>query len=242
VEVSAPVTVADEVDRHGDLANVPCGLDSLFWRGAVRPALRALARLGGARPDVITGVAIDLEPAAGRYAAMGFCDADWREGLAGLGVDSAERRRLEPLPPVARYDTLMQRGLLDAYYGALESAVGARAAALRAELRRLHPDLRFAFRTSRAPLDWFALGMLRGFSTPDVPVYLWTAEPRIATLLPRYGERGITALSAVRLEPVVRSASEWQRLRPLVFREHDGFWLPAAGADTLGRLLRRFVK
>jgi hypothetical protein len=236
------VTVADEVDRHGELANVPCGLDSLFWRGAVRPALRALARLGGARPDVITGIAMDLEPAAGRYAVMGFCEADWREGLAGLGIDSIERRRLEPLPPVARYETLMQQGLLEAYYDALEAAVSARAAALRAELRRLHPDLRFAFRTSRAPLDWFSLGMLRGFSTPDIPAYLWTDDPRIARLLPRYRDRGITVLSAIRLEPVVRSADEWQRLRPLAFREHDGFWLPAAGADTVGRLIRRFVK
>ena len=237
-----PVTVADEVDRHGELAALPCGLDSLFWRGALRPALRALARLGGARGDVITGIALDLQPAADRYAVMGFCEADWREGLAGLELDSLERSRLAALPPVARYDTLLQRGLLDGYYGALEAAVSARAATLRAELRRLHPDLRFAVRADRAPLDWFSLGIMRGFSTPDVPLYLWTAEREVSALLRSYGDRGIMAVSAVRVVPRGTTSADWQRLRPLVFTEHDGFWLPAAGADTVGRLIRRFVK
>lgn len=237
-----PVTVADEVDRHGALAPLPCGLDSLFWRGAIRPAFRALTRLGGGGADVVTGVAIDLEDAGDAYAGMGFCEADWRAGLAGLNIDSATFATLLPLPPVARYDTLMQRGLLDAYYGALERAVGERAAALRAELRRLHPDLRFALRAQGAPLDWFSLGLLRGFSTPEVPLYLWTDERDVRSLLHRFAERDITALSAVRLEPSGTAQADWQRRRPLAFTEHDGFWLPAAGADTVGRLIRRFVR
>lgn len=237
-----PVTVADEVDRHGELGALPCGLDSLLWRGALRPALRALTRLGGGGTDVVTGIAIDLGSAPDGYAGMGFCGADWRAGIARLDLDSAAAAWLLALPPVARYDTLMHRGLLERYYAALEAAVAERAAALRAELRRLHGDLRFAVRAESAPDDWFSMGLLRGLSTPEVPLYLWTADHEVQALVRRYAEGGAAVLTAVRLEPRGTRNAEWRQRRPLAFGEHDGFWLPAAGADTVGRLLRRFVR
>lgn len=237
----APTALAptgeEEVDRHGALVDLPCGLDATWWRDALRPALRTLARLGGARPDVIAGIAIDLDPLAGRYAGLGFCDSDYREGLAALPIDSAQRGRLATLPPVARYAALRQRGLLDPYYAALETAVAARAGALRLELRRLHPDLRFAVRAARGPTDWFSLGLLRGFATHDLPLFLWTEERQGRALLARYRARDIAAVSAVRLDP-----EHMGSVRPMVFTEHEGFWLPTAAADSVARVIRRFVK
>src|SRR5437867_678168 len=135
---------ANEVDRHGRLIPIPCGLDSLYWRGALRPTYRIMARLGGARPEVLAGVALDLDSAMAYFRGSGFCDADYRVGLAALGLDRAEMERLESLPPVVRYDTLLERGWLGGYYNGLEAAVAERAIVLRADLRRLHPDLRFA--------------------------------------------------------------------------------------------------
>ncbi|HXM37795.1 MAG TPA: hypothetical protein VN908_03945 [Gemmatimonadales bacterium] len=231
-----PSLGADELDRHGELVAAPCGLDTAFWHGALRPTFRALARLGGARPDLIAGIALDLDTASSRYGGSGFCDADYRDGLAALGFDRAEVERLAALPPVARYDTLLERGLVGRYFETLEASVAERAVALRAELRRLHPDLRFAFRATEAPADWFSLGLLRGLSTREAPVLLWTREP------PRYRERGIVALSAIMVDPRLVSAHEWGRLRPLVFGEHDGFWLPRATTDSVGRLIRRLSK
>ena len=242
-----------EVDVRGDTAAVWCGLDSLLWRGALRPAYRALARLGGERgTDLVAGVAVDLDVPQDGYAAAGFCDATYREGLRALDLDSAEAGRLAILPAAARYDALLETGLLSRYEAALEGLVAQRAAALRAEARRLNPDLRFAFRSAHVPADWFSLGLLRGFSAPDAPVLLWTREPRVRDVLEHYRARGIFALSAVGLTPERVAANEWARLRRLAFLEHDGFWLSWAAtdvpttktvrADSLGRLIRRLAR
>ena len=235
---------AGEVNRHGDLMPVACGLDSLFWRETFRPAQRTLARLGGARPDVITGVALDLDSAATYYRGSGFCDADFRIGLAGLGLDSADLRSALTLPPRVRYDTLLERGWLQRYFSALEAAVAERAVALRGELRRLNPDVRFAFHASEMPADWFSLGLLRGFSSRDAPALLWIRERRVGELSRRYHEREIYGLAAVRLVPdrATFVPGEAARLHRLVFTEGAGFWLDAAATDSLGRVIRRFVR
>jgi hypothetical protein len=245
-----------ELDLRGDTAAVWCALDSLFWRGALRPAYRALARLGGGGgqrgSDVVAGVALDLDVAKGGYAAAGFCDATYHEGLRALDHDNAETERLAALPAGARYDALMERGLLARYQEVLERLVAQRAATLRAELLRLNPELRFAFRSAQMPSDWFSLGLLRGFSVPDAPVFLWTREPRVRELLQHYRARGIFALSAVGVRPERIALSEWPRLRRLAFVEHDGFWLRwidappplprVLHADSLGRLIRRLAR
>ena len=247
--------VPPELDLRGAPAAVACALDSLFWRGALRPAYRALARLGGGGgraggggSDWVAGVALDLDVTEGGYAATGYCDATYQEGLRALGGDKAETEQLATLPAAMRYDALLERGLLGRYQDALERLVAQRATTLRTELQRLNPDLRFAFRSAQVPSDWFSLGLLRGFSAPDAPVLLWTREPRVREVLQHYRARGIFALSAVGLAPERVVASDWPRLRRLAFVEHDGFWLPwieaprSLHADSLGRLIRRLAK
>jgi hypothetical protein len=235
---------ADEINRHGDLIPVACGLDSLFWRQTLRPAFHALTRLGGARPEVITGVGVDLDSAMTYYHGSGFCDSDFRVGLAGLGLDSADLSRALALPPAARYDTLLERGWLARYFSALEDGVAERAVTLGAELRRLHPDLRFAFHASRSPADWFSLGLLRGLSTREAPVLLWLSEPRARDLVRGYRERQIYGLAAIRIEAdrTTFAPSAAARLHTRVFSEGAGFWLDGTVTDSLGRVIRRFVK
>ena len=242
--LAIPSQGADEVDRHGALTPIACGLDSLYWRGALRPVYRTMTRLGGARPEVIAGVALDLDSAMTLFSGSGFCDADYHVGLAALGLDPAETERLTVLPPAVRYDTLLERGWLSRYFEALQAAVAERAAGLRGELRRLHPELRFAFHATEVPADWFSLGLLRGFSTRDAPALLWLRERRARALLRHYRDREIYALSAVGLEPdrATFAPAEAARLRLAVFGENAGFWLIGAATDSLGRVIRRFAR
>jgi hypothetical protein len=227
-----------------------------------------MIHLNGVRPEVIAGVALGLDSAMTLYRGGGFCDADYRVGLGALGLDRSETERLATLPPVVRYDTLLERGWLGRYYEALEDAVSERAIVLLGELRRVHPDLRFAFHASDLPADWFSLGLLRGFSSRDAPVLLWLQERRGQQgreLLRQYRARGIFALSALRLTPDritlapgtaagaggagagrtsagAGASAELSPLRYAVFTDHAGFWLDRTATDSLGRLLRRFAK
>ncbi|PYO73449.1 MAG: hypothetical protein DMD64_07180 [Gemmatimonadetes bacterium] len=164
--------------------------------------------------------------------------------MAALGLERAEIERLAALPPAVRYDTLLERGWLSRYFQGLEDAVAGRASVLRGELRRLRPDVRFAFHTSDAPTDWFSLGLLRGFSSPDAPIFLWLREDTRPTLARRYRVRDVFALSAIGLEPVraTFAPAELSRLRFAAFTEHAGFWLDGAATDSLGRVIRRFAK
>jgi hypothetical protein len=244
--VALPAQGTNDLNRRGDPVPIACGLDSLFWRETLRPVYRALARLGGARPEVISGVALDLDSATTLYRGGGFCDADYLVGLRGLALDSAESDRLAAVPPAARYDTLLERGWLNRYYVALQGAVAERAAALRADLRRSRPDLRFAFRSTEVPTDWFSLGLLAGFSSQDAPALLWLRDrgTRGRALRRHYRDLEIYVLSAVGLEPdrATFTPGEQARLRSAVFREHAGFWLTGAATDSLGRVIRRFAR
>ncbi len=185
-------------------------------------------------PGIIAGIALDLDSAMTYFRGSVFCDADYRAGLAALGLDRTEMERLAGLPVAVRYDTLLERGWLHGYFEGLEAAVAERAALLRGELQR----------TSVVPADWFTLGLLRGFSSPDAPVLLWLKERRGRALLRRYQERNVFALSALGMEPdrATFAPTEWQRLRFAAFREHAGFWLDGAATDSLGRVIRRFTK
>ena len=86
--------------------------------------------------------------------------------------------------------------------------------------------------------------MLQGFSTADAPALLWLRERRAGELLARYRERGIYALSALRLEADRNTFApgEWNRLRPVVFGGHSGFWLDRGAPDSIGRMIRRVVR
>jgi hypothetical protein len=163
-----------------------------------------------------------------------------------LGLDREESDRLAALPPPERYDTLLERGWLARYFDALQAAVAQRATVLLGELRRLHPELRFAFHATAAPADWFSQGLLRGFSAADSPVLLWLHDDAGGgrALLRRYQARQIYALSALGLEPTraTFAASEAARLRSSVFGDNSGFWLDGAASDSLGRVIRRFAR
>lgn len=240
---------------RGEPARSGCLLNPEYWSGALLPAIRVAARLAAAHRDLIPAIVIDLGPtpsATRRFDA--YCDADFHAGLdqmvrAGV-LDTARATRLGALAPAARYDSLLEGGLLGSYDAALEQVVADRSAALRAEARRIRPGLDFALRADAAPADWFALGLLRGFSQPGDPVLLFSREVRMRAVARRYQERGAGVIAALELTPGRVPPGGWPRLRRALFDENDGFWLdgPAAlaagggGGDSVGRQMRRLIK
>src|SRR6267143_915695 len=257
-EFRLPVDTA--VQTAADTTAAWCALDPRYWAEGMGPSYRALARLAATRTDLIPAIALDLDPPGRRPADDPLCDAAWRAALAGLPRDSLFPReraeRFAALPPPARYDSLLESGLLGSYYAALEEAVAERSAALRAELRRIRRDLGFAFVSRRPPLDWYALGLLRGFSAPETPVLLWTPEGRTRDLLVGARSRGIVAVHAVGVAPGNIPAGAWPRLSRVVFGENDGCWIGSLqtllsaprtaegrlSPDSLARAIRRLTR
>jgi hypothetical protein len=220
-----------EVDARGDTVAPWAALDPRWWDEALRPAVRAVARLAAEQAELVPGIVLDL-PAFGMGA--GFADPTFRTGLTALPADSA----LLALPPAARFDSLLERGHLAAFYESLEGAVAQRAALLRQDLRRLAPGRGVGLRI-RQPLDWFTLGLIRGLGDSTAAVWLFTDEARWPALR-------LAVIPILRLSPDFVPDASWSRLTDVVFAQNGGFWLeigqPAAVPDSLAQLVRRLSR
>ncbi|HKV72470.1 MAG TPA: hypothetical protein VJN62_14550 [Gemmatimonadales bacterium] len=229
-----------------------CLLDPGYWNAALVPGMISLARLAAQHQDLIPAVAIDLErePSSTQPAAT-ICEADFDAGIDAMVKDSAvtagEAADLKKVAPQDRYDVLLNEGLVDDLFEALERVTTTRASDLRNRLLRIRPGLMLAVRAAAPPQDWFGRGLLRGWSSPAVPVILLTRDPSSRQTNRRYRGRGINVLTAFQLVPQGIAPAAWAGLRPLAFRENDGFWLDARrsgispGNDSTWRLVRRLV-
>jgi hypothetical protein len=253
IPVIRPASARVRVDTsargiRGDSLTLWCALGTEFWNAALAPAYRSVARLAAQRPDLVPAVVLDLSLPDGGYT-MGhdFCDATYRAALGAMELDGTRLTSLAALPVEVRYDSLLDAGLLAAYYGSLERLVAARAGVLRREARAFAPELVFAFKSHSVPADWFTLGLLAGFGGAGPPLLLWTHEPHGRALAASYRGRGIRVLHAMGIAPAALGAGAWARLRYLVFEESDGFWLSAepdarAPNDSVARLIRRLSR
>lgn len=234
----------------------PCILDDSLWSGTVAPAVRILAERARARGGPIAGVTFAVVPAAGGTAPPELCDANLRASLRRMGRDTAWIERFIALPLAARYDALLEEGMLDGYFVALEAELAARAARLAVATRQRAPALLFALWTSDPPADWRTFGLARGLGLDQRAVLLWDAEPLPGAILAAYRRRSVRPVHVLQLRPEQVPPQSWARLHAAVFDSSAGFWLgpietlmtdprTAAGplpADSLERLLRRLVQ
>ena len=223
-----------ELDARGDTVAPWAALDPRLWDEALRPASRAVARLAAEQQDLIPGIVLEV-PAYG--TASGFGEPTFRVGLAAIPGDSAWKAALAMLPAAARYDSLLERGRLAAFYAALEAAVTQRATQLRNEVRRFAPGRNLGIRLGGPTFDWFTSGLIRGLGDSAAAVWLFTDEARTAA---RAG-----AISVLRLTPARVPPPSWNRLTDVVFAANGGFWLDdmsGPGTDSLARLVRRLTR
>jgi hypothetical protein len=226
-----------------------CALDPALWNRLASGA-RVLSRLAARHAELIPAVGFGLDETTRSWSGPAFCDATWQAGLAALSRDSTLTRqrlvRLTAVPLAARYDSLLEGGLLAAYDSGVTLVVVQRAAALRADLRRIRRDLLFAIVMDRSPTDWFTRSLVRGMSAPGTPVLLFSPDRRAREVFEAVGD--VNLLHAMRLDPAELLAGGGARLGHAVFRDQDGFWLGPAEAflagpsDSLARQVRRLTK
>ena len=239
-----PLVVPRDLEPPGDTAGPPCPLDDALWT-KIASGMRVLSRFAASRSELIPAVGIELDATTRSWSGMPFCDAAWQAGIAALpkhpALTKARLTALAAVPLVARYDTLLENGLLAEYDSAVSRVVEQRAAAIAQDARRQRRDLMVAVVLARSPDDWFTRSLVHGLTAPNSPAIVLSADPRARQIL------GIV-LHAIRLDPAQLSAGGTSRLSPMVFREQDGFWLGPAESvfvgtgDSLARLVRRLSK
>jgi hypothetical protein len=234
----------------------PCVLDDSLWNGTITPAVRVLAERARVRGSPLAGVTFALEAGAADSLAPELCDANLRAALQRMGRDTAWIAAILALPQDARYSALLEGGLLDPYFVALEAELASRAARLGLLAHQRAPALLFALWTTEPAADWRSFGFARGLGMDGGAILLWDAEPMPGALLAAYRRRNVRPLHVLRLRPEQLPPQSWSRLHAAVFDASDGYWLgpierlmadpqTAAGplpADSLERLVRLLVK
>lgn len=247
-----PVVLPRELEAPSDTATPPCPLDAALW-GRIASGVRVLARFAVSHTELIPAVGIELDETTRPWIPIPFCDAAWQAGLGSLPHDSTLARarlaRLAAVPLAARYDSLLESGLLAAYDSGVSRVVRQRAAALAQDVRRQRRDLMLAVVVPHSPADWFTRSLVDGLATPNAPTLVMSPDPRARALLAADGATGgAIILHAIRLDPALLSAGAMGRLAPAVFHEQDGFWLGpgeslfVGPSDSLARLVRRLSK
>jgi hypothetical protein len=227
----------------------PCALDPALWSRLASGA-RVLARLAARHTELIPAVGFGLDETTRSWSGLAFCDGTWQAGLGALSQDATLTRRrlarLTAVPLAARYDSLLEGGLLAAYDSGVRRVVVQRATALRADLRRIRRDLLFAVVLDRSPTDWFTGSLVRGLAAPGTPVLLFSPDRRAREVLESAGD--VNLLHAIRLDPAELLSGGAARLGRAVFNDQDGFWLGPAEAllagpsDSLAHQVRRLTK
>jgi hypothetical protein len=234
----------------------PCILDDSLWDGTIEPVVRVLADRARIRGGPLAGVTFVIESAVADTGAPELCTANLRAALRRMGRDTAWIERLVTLGPDARYGELLEGGLLDPYFVALEAEVAARAAGVARLAHQRAPGLLFALWTGDPPADWRSFGLARGLGVDGGPVLLLDAEPLPGALRAAYRRRNVRSVHVLRVRPEQIPPQSWGRLAAVVWDSSDGFWFgpietltadpqTAAGplpADSLARLVRHFVR
>jgi len=129
------------------------------------------------------------------------------------------------LIPAQRYVWLRDRGLLRVFFLLLENESEKLGRLIRERIHAINPDFIFGAYQGALPDTWFYRGIIRGLSTPEMPMIWMSFQVLSAADVDRFWSRGCHILSAtalmlgtfpVREYPAAMAAGRWF---------HDGYWI-----------------
>jgi len=206
-------------------------LDLRLWNEMIIPELEEIAKFG-TRHSSVKGATIDFEmygyePVIFYPEAVGFEDVAYRAFLRGAEgyVDADLLAQAARLAPEQRYTWLRDRGLLDTFYLILENESEKLGRIIRQRIHAIHPKFIFGAYQAGLPYSWFYRGLMRGLSTPAMPMIWMSFQSLSGADVDRFWTRGQHMLNAAALMLGTHPIAQWKDVMMTGRKFHDGYWL-----------------
>ncbi len=198
-------------------------LDQRFWQDVMIPGFEEVARFSLKHPSV-RGVTVDFEmygyePVIFYPEAVGFEDAAFQAVAASLPAAA------RALPPERRYEWLRDHDLLGRYFSLLEGETEKLGRLIRRRVHAINPKFIFGAYQAGLPYTWFYRGLMRGLSTPEMPMIWMSFSTFSGADVDRWWDRGQYMLHASALMLGLHPIPEWGSVIRALCRTHDGYWL-----------------
>lgn len=211
--------------------SAPSLVDESYWVTQMYPPAELMAEYA-VDHSAVTGIFMDMEMYGFEYIhlinSLDFSDLAYSyflENWAEAHLDNRELRHITYISQAERYTTLMNHGLLEAYYQTLEHKAERIGQQYRARIQAIDPDLVLGFYAMRLMNDWFYRGFWRGCSDPEHPVLLFTFSKHSDRQLSHYIDDEIYALHAEALLMGQFDMHEFpERIQDSYVWNH-GYWL-----------------
>ncbi|MHC5543074.1 hypothetical protein ACYOEI_33040, partial [Singulisphaera rosea] len=215
----------------GQVIDIISPLDLRYWSEMMIPALEEVARFSRDHP-LVKGATIDFEmygydPFKVYPGAIGFEDVAFLAFLrASAGhLDDATLAEAATLIPAQRYTWLRDRGLLRLFFLLLENESEKLGRVIRQRIHAINPRFIFGAYQAALPDMWFYRGLIRGLSTPEMPMIWMSFQVLSAADVDRFWSNGGHILNATALMLGTYPLGEYPAAMRAGRRFHDGYWI-----------------
>jgi len=218
------------VGAQGQTIKTPSPLNWDYWEKELLAPLKICSEFS-THYSSVGGIIIDLElygmpPEIYNISQnFGFEDEAYAVFLKQSKNELNENvwKEAETKTVLQRFHWLKKQGLLRLYYKILEDTIADYSARVKEKILKINPDLIFGFYRMSMPLDWFSQGIMRGFSSPERPVFLFTFETTGMPYLESFRKKGIYVLHATAL--LLGMTENYQAVIGNSLRFNHGYWL-----------------
>ena len=206
-------------------------LDLRYWYDIMIPAMEEVAKFSLRHPSV-KGVMVDyemygFEPIIFYPEAIGFEDVSYKAFLRSAEghIDAKLLAEAAALDYGARYPWLRDHGLLTTFYLLLEGESEKLGRLIRERIHAINPNFIFSAYHAGLPYSWFYRGLIRGMSTPEMPMLWLSFQGLSGADVDRFWSHGQHMLNASAIMLGTYPIAQWKDAMMAGRRFHDGYWL-----------------